>query len=599
MLNGRLYRVSFVPFLLALAVAAFSLGARPAPLSSTLAPDAFEGDRAFAELGALARAFPERAPGSAGDERLAAHVASTLRGLGGGFSVRTRRISAQTIDGQRTLSTVIATRPGSTGATPLLIVAHRDAAGRGAIAELSSTAALLELARVFATRETKRTIVIVSTSGGSGGDGGASRLAGQLHGPFDAGLALGDLAGVHTRRPFVIPYSDGFGSAPLQLQRTVADAIKREAAIEPGAPSVPGQLAHLLFPLAAGEQGALNAHGIPSVLVQVSGESGPSARERVDPERLELLGRAVLSAVDALDAAPDITSSMQTGLQLQRKLLPEWTVTLLIVTLLLPAFVAGADGLAGARRRKLAVGRWALWTLSCALPFLSCALFCYLLGWLGILGAAPAVPVLPSAMPFDGEAATAVGAATLTFVLSWLLWASLLRRVGWRALPDAEVAGLPLVLVIVAIAVAVWIGNPYAALLLLPAAHLWLVLAAPELRPRRTVSLGLVVLGLVPLALLVAFYVDQLALGPGQIPWTAVLLLAGGHVGMGSALLWSAALGCAAGAALLAIASERVPSSLPGQRGPGLDERHEITIRGPLTYAGPGSLGGTESALRR
>ena len=24
-----------------------------------------------------------------------------------------------------------------------------------------------------------------------------------------------------------------------------------------------------------------------------------------------------------------------------------------------------------------------------------------------------------------------------------------------------------------------------------------------------------------------------------------------------------------------------------------------VTIRGPLTYAGPGSLGGTESALRR
>jgi hypothetical protein len=25
----------------------------------------------------------------------------------------------------------------------------------------------------------------------------------------------------------------------------------------------------------------------------------------------------------------------------------------------------------------------------------------------------------------------------------------------------------------------------------------------------------------------------------------------------------------------------------------------EITIRGPMSYAGPGSLGGTESALRR
>ena len=44
------------------------------------------------------------------------------------------------------------------------------------MAELSGTAALLELARVFAARETKRTIVLVSTSGGSGGDAGAAQL---------------------------------------------------------------------------------------------------------------------------------------------------------------------------------------------------------------------------------------------------------------------------------------------------------------------------------------------------------------------------------------------------------------------------------------
>jgi hypothetical protein len=31
----------------------------------------------------------------------------------------------------------------------------------------------------------------------------------------------------------------------------------------------------------------------------------------------------------------------------------------------------------------------------------------------------------------------------------------------------------------------------------------------------------------------------------------------------------------------------------------GVVDEVEITIRGPLSYAGPGSLGGTESALRR
>jgi len=32
---------------------------------------------------------------------------------------------------------------------------------------------------------------------------------------------------------------------------------------------------------------------------------------------------------------------------------------------------------------------------------------------------------------------------------------------------------------------------------------------------------------------------------------------------------------------------------------PGAGGAAEIRTRGPLTYAGPGSLGGTESALRR
>ena len=80
-----------------------------------------------------------------------------------------------------------------------------------------------------------------------------------------------------------------------------------------------GQLAHLAFPLTVGEQGPLDADGLPAVLVQVSGERGPSSREPVGSERLEGLGRSVLSAVDALDTAPDISSGMQRSLLLSRR----------------------------------------------------------------------------------------------------------------------------------------------------------------------------------------------------------------------------------------------------------------------------------------
>ena len=597
MLNGRLYRAAFAPFLLALALAAFSLGPRPLPLTSTLAPDAFEGQPAFAELHLLAARFPDRRPGSPGDDALAAYVAHALAGLGGtaggGFSVRSAYSEGQTIAGKVQLRTVIAQRPGSTSAAPILIVAHRDAASRGSEGELSGTAALLELARVFSARETKRTIVLVSTSGGSGGGAGAAALPAQLHGPFDAAIVIGDLAAAHPREPVVVPFSDGLGSASLQLQRTLSDAITHQVGADPGAPSALGQLAHLTFPIAPGEEGLLNAAGLPAVLVQVSGERGPSTREKLSAEHLQSYGRAVLSAVDALDTAPDISPAPQKSIVLQRQTLPEWALRLLALTLLLPPFVAAVDGLARLRRRRKPVGRWTLWTLSCSLPFLCCALFALLLGKVGILGGIPSIPVLGSAMPFDGRAATAVVSVLLTFALAWLLWSVLIRRLGWEVAPDPDVAGLSLLLVLLPVALIVWVGNPFTSLLLVLAAHLWLLLASPELRPRRLGALGLVAGSLLPLGLLIAFYAHQLGLGLGGVAWGALQLVAGGHVSLPGALLWSITCGCAAGALLLAL--RPAPELIGGSSGEG----GQGTIRGPLSYAGPGSLGGTESALRR
>jgi len=596
MFNWRLYRVAFVPFLAALAIAAFSLTARPPALTSTLAPDAFEGAGALAEDSSLAAEFPVRRPGSSADQASAAHIARVLEGLGGtaggGFSVRTRQFEAQTIDGERTLTTVIAQRPGSTDATPIVILAHRDSSARGAPAELSGTAALLELAHVFSTRETRRTIILVSTSGGSGGDAGAEDFLAHAHGPFDAAIVIGDLAGTAERRPFVVPYSDGFGSAPVQLQRTVSAAITQEVGSDPGAPSVVGQLAHLAFPFAPGEQGPLDAHGLPAVLVQVSGERGPSPREPVSAERLEDFGRAVLSAVDALDVAPDVSHGLQTGVLVQHQTIPEWSVRLLVATLLLGPLLLAVDALARLRRRREPIRRWVWWTLACALPFLLSALFACLLGWLGIVGAAPAIPALAGAMPFDGSAAKAVTAVLLVFGLCWLLWPMLVRRVGLDARPSSEAAGLAMLLVLLAVCLIVWAVNPFTALLLLPALHLWLLIVSPELRPRPPGALVLVGLAVLPVLLLVSFYAHQLGLGPGEVAWTAVLLLAGGHVGVPGAVLWSLALGCLAAAVMLALT--------PAADAPGLGEDHptEVTIRGPRSYAGPGSLGGTESALR-
>jgi hypothetical protein len=609
MLNGRLYRVTFVPFLVALGIAAFSLTARPLPLTSTLAPDAFDGQSAFAELKSLAAEFPARRPGSAGDDALAERVAHTLEGLGGagrgGFQVRTRRFEGQTIDGERTLETVIAQRAGSSGGTsggtPIVIMAHRDSSARGSQAELSGTVALLELARVFAARETQRTIVLVSSSGGSGGAAGALDFATNDsigRAPINAAIVLGDLAGASEHKPFVVPYSDGFGSAPELLARTVADAITQNVGGNPGAPSTIGQLAHLAFPFAVGEQGALNAGAIPSVLVQVSGERGPSPREAVSAERLEGFGRAVLSAVDALDTAPDIEVTPQTGVVIGPKIVPEWALRLLLATLLIGPLLLGADGYARLRRRRGVsgdgtLGRGLLWVVASAAPFFAAALFARALGWLDVLHAAPGMPVPAGALPLNGGAVRALLAVALVLALGWLLWPMLVRRLGCGVRPDPEAAGLALLAVSLAVGVVVWVRNPYTALLVVGALHLWLLILSPQLRPRRAAALALVALALVPLALLVAFYARELGVGPAAIAWDAVLLLAGGHIGVAAAALWSLAFGCVVAATLLALTPPAVLDR------PRTDGGTPVSIRGPLSYAGPGSLGGTEPALRR
>ena len=134
-----------------------------------------------------------------------------------------------------------------------------------------------------------------------------------------------------------------------------------------------------------------------------------------------------------------------------------------------------------------------------------------------------------------------------------------------------------------------WVSNPFAAALLIPALHLWLLVVAPDLRLRRPVALALLLAGIAPPALVIAYYALALGLDPVGVLWNGVLLVAGGHIGALAAVEWSIVLGCALSLVLIGARSVPLPAA----------EERPLTTRGPVTYAGPGSLGGTESALRR
>ena len=596
MLDPRIYRAALAAVLLGVIVCAFSLGDQPAPVRTTLAPDAFTGQRATQELNGLASRYPLRRPGDVQDEALAREIAATFRSISEGFSVSSSRALGETIDGERRLTTVIARQAGAPGGG-LVVVAHRDAAGRGARAELSGTAAMLELARVV-SGQLRRSITFASTSGGSGGAAGASQLAGRLAGRTDAVLVLGDLAGERLDRPLVTGWSNEARFAPLQLRRTVEAAVRAEAGTDPGKTRASTQWARLAFPFTMGEQGPLVDAGLPAVLLSVSGERGPGADDAVTPGRMQAFGRSALRTIQALDAAPTLDRAPERGIVTAEKVLPAWAVRLLVAALLLAPLVTVVDAFARARRRGQPVVPWLRWLAATAVPFLAAAVFAALLGLADLVPAAPRQPAPPDALPFDGQARIALASVGLVFVLAWMLARRPLVR-AWGVVraggPDGRGRGddgavVALLLGIVGLALATWIANPWAGALFVPAAHLWLLFGAPELRLRRAAGLAVVLVGALPFGLLLLSVAGQLGMGPGEALWFCLLLVAGGHASPVLWLLWSLVAACFVLAAAVAWRVRPPEPEVPITR---------PTLRGPLTYAGPGSLGGTESALRR
>lgn len=599
MLDPRIYRAGLLPILFALVLAGFSLREPPRPLDTPLASDAFDGAAAFRQLDALASAAPLRRPGSAGDRYVAGQVADGLRA--NGFRVGIRSLTAQTADGSRTLETVVGERAGFS-TRRVLVVAHRDALGRGARGELSGTAALLELARVLGGRTLGRTLVLASTSGGTAGLAAAEQLAAQPGAPVDAVLVLGDLAGVRTARPLVVPWSRSTAVAPLVLRRTVESAVRAETGMHPGGPTPAVQLARLAFPLTLGEQGPFDAHGVPAVLLSASGERAPAADEPVSAQRLTVLGRAALHSVTALDGGSDVPASGP-YMVLEQKLLPAWAVRLLAAALMLPVLLAAVDAFARVRRRRERVGMWLRWVVAGAVPFVLAALLALALFGAGLIDAAPAAPVAGAA---SAPNLAVLGCLALALVAGWVwLRPWLLRVVGVPATgfrpavaasgdlratsPSAGGAATATILLLSATALLVWLANPYASLLLVPALHLWLWAMAPETRPRRAVALALWAAGMLPPLLVAYAYARQFGLDPLELAWTGTLLVAGGGISLLAVLVWSVALACAAAALAVVLRAEDDEAAAAPP----------ITVRGPATYAGPGSLGGTESALRR
>lgn len=587
MLDLRLYRLTLLPFAILAVIAAFSLHPRPAALTSTPAAQGFSGSEAVNNAATLADDFPSTAPGSPGDDALADHVASGLAPClrqHTGCAVKTVNLSVETTAGARTIRTVIASRAGS--GPGVVLIADRGGAQRSSAGSLAATEILLQLAGLYTNVTMNHPLTFVSTAGGASA---MAALASVLPSDTEAAVVLGEVAH-RGGGPYVVPWSSAGALAPVALRRSVAAAIAAALSRPPAEVSLAAQLGRLALPVTTGGQGPLESAGIPAVTLGSDGEAGrASGYGGADPAVVGEFGQALLALTRALDAGPALATAPTRDLAVGTQVLGGWAARALVGALLLSLLLCALDVFARARRRHAAVGMWVVWVLSCAAPFLLAAVFVAFLGAGGLLPAVPAAAVTPAQLPIPAAGVAALVSVVLLFVLAWVLHAVVRARSRCAGVPEPVGAATALLLAGTAVAALLWIENPYTAALLVVPMHLWLVVLTRERGRRPLLGAVFALLSLAPLIAAAATVCAALGVEPLALAWTLMMLVAGGGISAYALVLSSLAAGVFVAAATLLLRS-RAPAAaeLPG-----------VSVRGPLSYAGPGSLGGTPSSLRR
>ena len=151
-------------------------------------------------------------------------------------------------------------------------------------------------------------------------------------------------------------------------------------------------------------------------------------------------------------------------------------------------------------------------------------------------------------------------------------------------------AGCAVALALSCATLAIWFINPYAALMLVPALHLWLLAAMARIPDRGPLPVALVVVGLLPLAVVVLYYMSRLSLNPLEALWYLFLLVTSGSVGVAAALFACVLCGHVRVPRVDARRPRAAPAGGPGRgaeaarrvrpgrlRGPRIARRHRVS----------------------
>ena len=537
MINPRLYRLAFLPAIVALVIVMFSVQAQPEPLDPPTAQGVFEAGPAARTARTIAETAPDRQPGSQGDAAIADFVGQRFSEIQGGeISEQTVGDSFEGVDVE--LRNVILTLPGESE-RQVLLLAHRDSAeGPGYASSAAATATLVEIAESFGGSRHSKTLVFVSTSGGSDGASGARAFIEDYpdRDLIDGAIVVEQPGASHPSPPHVVPWSVDDRSTAIQLTLTGYDAVTEQTDSAQPHPGLFESLMRLALPSGLGEQGVLIADGVDAVGISADGERPLSTSEdgvdSLSAPALGDYGRAALSLLVSLDQETQpLAHGPGTYLTIGDNLIPGWSIALLAICLLLPAALAAVDATARSWRRGEGRPRDLGWVATRSLPFLAALLLGFLLALTG-LAPRPDFPYDPGRYGIGWRAVVVIVCLLVAFALVWTAIRALRvpRSSGREGLASATGVVLS-----GAVAIA-WLINPYLALLLVPAAHVWPAALGTGGPARRAGIAVAVAFALIPPMIAIVDLAGRLEVG-AAMPWQLLLWVTGGQIGLGLALL--------------------------------------------------------------
>jgi hypothetical protein len=532
-LNVRLYRTCWLVAGVALVVALLTLQT-PSPGPEPALPSTIDGQgtaRLAAQLAAIA---PVRAPGSGPDQAAGRWVHDQLAAVPGSRGrVQTQEFEARAGGEVLRLENVYLSLPG-TGQGParqsgIVVVAPRDTPA-GVAAGTSSTAVLLRLAQVSATTRHSRPQLFVSTDGSTLGDAGMRWFLQRFRDfPVAAVIALDAPAEANGDRVHIWVQGRTDRQA-LALGHLAERSVERAG----GRPSLPeslaGQLMRMAVPQTFGEQGPAIAHGIPAVTLSARSESPLRPGRDATPERMEMVANAANGLLGVLDAEPAVPAADRSLAFAGKTLRPTMT-RLAFALLMLPVLVLTLDVVARERRARVPMVDGLRAVALRAAPPVAALVVAYLLTLAGLLPrAAAGEPPIPAQTRFGAGAGLAVVIVAAATALAVVWSRRRARRLG--APPGAE--GAAALSVLCLLMIVLWLVNPFALILVLPAAHA-VLLAIAARRPWHLAALT--VISVLPFLVLLAVQSGVLNSNPFFTTWYLLETSASGSRGAAGLVL--------------------------------------------------------------